>query len=48
MSEARLVHIIICLRALEFKHVQINTSVLIVVITLCLALLCEVLTSYES
>ena len=27
MSEARLVHIIICLRALEFKHIQIYTSV---------------------
>ena len=47
-SLARLFHIIIHLRALESNHIQINTSVLIVLISLLLVLLCEVLTRYES
>ena len=46
-SWARLVHIIICLRAPELKHIQIDALVSIVVIKLFLALLCEVLTRYE-
>ena len=41
-----LVHIIISVRALEFKHMQIDTLALIMISTLFLALLilCEVLT----
>ena len=31
-SKARFVHIIICVRDLEFKHMQIDISVLIVVV----------------
>ena len=37
-SQVRLVHIIICLRSLAFKHIQTNTLVLIVVIKLFLTL----------